>query len=259
MKEERIDSLERYIIEKKSASLDHLCEVFNISKVTLRRDLDKLVARGNVKKVYGGVVAVEGNEEKNLGTIAYATRNSERIDEKRLVSKLAADTVNDNDVIFIDSGTTIHYMPDYMKDKKNVTVITYSIPVAVKLMSMSNIRTIIMPGMVREDTESIVGSSSVSYLQKWHVHKAYMSCSAVNESGVFNSEPEEHEIKRTAMGICQKSFLLTDVSKFDGTSLMSYSGLSDFDVVITNGEPDEKYREILAAHNVINLNCETDL
>ena len=59
MRIERINDMERYIIENGSVTSDKLCEVFRISKNTLLRDLNILAEKGTVKKVYGGVTALQ--------------------------------------------------------------------------------------------------------------------------------------------------------------------------------------------------------
>ena len=59
MKSQRLDMIEEYVLEHKNASLDTLCEKFNVSKNTIRRDVDILLKRGSIMKVYGGVAALE--------------------------------------------------------------------------------------------------------------------------------------------------------------------------------------------------------
>lgn len=259
MKAKRIEELEQYIIEKQSASLDHLCDVFNISKVTLRRDLDELVERGNIKKVYGGVMAVDSLDAKIRGIATYDGRSVEHPDDKRLVAQLATNLIHDNDVVYIDSGTTTMYMPDYMQNKKNVTVITNSVPLLVKLMPMNNIKTIMLPGVVQSGSESTVGSDCIQYLKKWHVQKAFMACSAINEEGVFTSIPEENDIRETALKQSMRHILLVDNSKVGETSLMIYSQLNDYHIVVTNQTTEEKYQRLFAEYNIINVHSETEL
>ena len=58
MKSQRLDMIEEYVLEHKNASLDTLCEKFNVSKNTIRRDVDILLKRGSIMKVYGGVAAL---------------------------------------------------------------------------------------------------------------------------------------------------------------------------------------------------------
>ena len=51
MKSQRLDMIEEYVLEHKNASLDTLCEKFNVSKNTIRRDVDILLKRGSIMKV----------------------------------------------------------------------------------------------------------------------------------------------------------------------------------------------------------------
>ena len=62
MRSKRIDLVENYIINHKTVSIDKLCEVFDVSKNTIRRDLSVLVEKGTIKKVYGGVTVNENQE-----------------------------------------------------------------------------------------------------------------------------------------------------------------------------------------------------
>ena len=57
MRDKRLDDMEEYILSQKDSSLDELCEKYQISKNTVRRDIEELLLRGNIKKVYGGVKA----------------------------------------------------------------------------------------------------------------------------------------------------------------------------------------------------------
>lgn len=57
MKVSRLNSIEQYVISRETVSIDELCEVFGVSKNTIRRDLNELEQRGHITKVYGGVTA----------------------------------------------------------------------------------------------------------------------------------------------------------------------------------------------------------
>ena len=80
MRVDRIDKLEEYILAKKSVTLDKLCEHFDVSKNTMRRDIDTLTERGTVKKVYGGVVAAPKSQAVGLRT--FKERNTIHLDLK---------------------------------------------------------------------------------------------------------------------------------------------------------------------------------
>lgn len=55
LKSKRIEQIEKYVFEHQTVSLDELVKEFNVSKNTIRRDVQQLVERGTIKKVYGGV------------------------------------------------------------------------------------------------------------------------------------------------------------------------------------------------------------
>lgn len=80
MKSQRLDMIEEYVLEHKNASLDTLCEKFNVSKNTIRRDVDILLKRGSIMKVYGGVAALE--TPQTLPLLSYEERGG-RPDEKK--------------------------------------------------------------------------------------------------------------------------------------------------------------------------------
>lgn len=104
MKSQRLDMIEEYVLEHKNASLDTLCEKFNVSKNTIRRDVDILLKRGSIMKVYGGVAALE--TPQTLPLLSYEERGGRFPDEKKEICRRAAELVAEDDTIYIDTGTT---------------------------------------------------------------------------------------------------------------------------------------------------------
>ena len=47
--------------------------------------------------------------------------------KKKQLAKLAANLVDDNDIIYIDSGTTTMHMIPYLAEKKNLTILTANV------------------------------------------------------------------------------------------------------------------------------------
>ena len=241
MRISRIDQLEQYILEHKTASIDALCEEFEISKNTLRRDLEILVARGSVEKVYGGVIACE-NASSVPNLVAFHERAGRNAQSKQRIAALAASYVRERDIIFIDSGTTTMNIVDHLSHLTTVTVITNSIQVINKAMNYPNINVIVLPGSLKRDTASLVGSSCVEYLEDYNIIRAFMACTGVSlEAGVCNASTEEYTIKKTALKKSQKHYLLADSSKFGRASLMTYGDIGQFDYILTERTPDDDF------------------
>ena len=116
-----------------------LMEIFQVSIETIRRDLEALEKLGVLTRVYGGAVAV-----KKRGIEPHIElRKTEHHDEKRGIGERAVDFVDDGDVIVIDLGTTtLEFAKALVGKKKNLTVLTNSIPVALTLSEDENVRTL---------------------------------------------------------------------------------------------------------------------
>lgn len=242
MRMSRIEQLEQYILEHKSVSIDKLCEVFQISKNTVRRDLDVLVTRGNIEKVYGGVVACDtlaGIPE----LVSFNERNIKNREAKNQIAALAATYVREKDIIFIDTGTTTVGIVDHLSHLANVTVITYSIQVINRAMAYPNINLISLPGTLKRDTASLVGASCTDYLKDFNIVRAFMACTGISvQHGVCNASTEEYNIKKMALARSNKHYLLADSSKFEKSSLMTYGEISQFQYILTEMLPSDEFR-----------------
>src|SRR4051812_29544606 len=117
IKVKRINLIRDYIFEHQTVSFDELVNVFNVSKNTIRRDIQLLVESGDIKKVYGGVAV---NHSTLVSFTDRITRNQQ---QKKSIAQSAAQYVEDGDIIFIDSGTTTLELFEFLKTKE-LTIIT---------------------------------------------------------------------------------------------------------------------------------------
>lgn len=239
MRTKRIHLIEDYINKEKSVSLDDLCKKFDVSKNTIRRDIDYLVEQDIVYKVYGGV---ELNTKPALNSLtSYDERFQKHSEEKQRIAERAAELIEDNETVFIDTGTTCPGMIHCLRDKK-VIVITNSLQIAVNALGYSNIKIISIPGILLNETRSFVGAHAEKYLSDFNINKAFMSCTGISlEKGVTNSSFEEYAIKKTVMQHTKKRYLLADFSKFGATGMMTFAKFQDFTGIISNGKPDKNF------------------
>jgi DeoR family myo-inositol catabolism operon transcriptional repressor len=245
MRTERIDSINKYIYAKKTVTLDQICEQFNISKSTLRRDLNTILSDGNIHKIYGGVTALPQQE-----LISFHERNVNHLEEKKKIALAAAQLVEDGDIIFIDSGTTTVHIIDSLKWKKNITVITNSIPAVFSAIPCNNINVISLPGTLDRETLSLTDSYSARILSNFNISKAFMAATGFSvNNGVTNSSPLETEIKRAVTERSQKVFLLADSSKCGVVALITYCSLDKIDALITDAQPTEDVCNFMKNNN----------
>lgn len=250
MKASRIEAVEAYVMGKNVVSIKELCEHFNVSKSTIRRDIDEVLRRGTIKKVYGGVSA-----SKKRSLISFTERHIVNPEGKNRIAQLASNQICNGDIVFIDSGTTTSRIVDYLTDRKNVTVITNNIDIAIHSIPNENINLIMLPGTLNRKTLSLVGSEAADILSTYNISKAFMATAGISvEAGVTNSSELECGIKKMAMQKSAARFLLIDDSKFDAVSLMTYAQVSEFTAIVTNKRPSEKF-ETLFQNLKVELIC----
>lgn len=249
MRTQRIDLLEKYIFQKKSVTLDELCDKFQVSKNTIRRDIQMLTQKGSIKKVYGGVTAIEPAEPA-FSLIPYETRHTTLMQEKDRICALASSYVKNGDFIYIDTGTSCLNMIDYLSDCR-CTILTNSLQVCMKAVPYPNLEVISMPGRLKRETLSYVGNEIREYLESYNIGKAFMACSGVTkENGLTNSSIEEYMVKKAVIEHSASKFLLADHTKFGHFTLMTYCPLETVDYIITDSPLELSYQDFCREHQI---------
>ena len=237
MRNTRLEEMEKYILQNDSVSMDQLCEQFSVSMITVRRDIAQLQRKGTIEKIYGGVTARKGET-----LTPFDVRNISNREAKTAIGKRAAALVHDNDIVFLDSGTTALHVLDNLSALHNVTIVTHSLQAMLAALPYQNLNVISLPGQLYRKTSSFTGLDAIRFLKSYNITIAFMGASALSlEHGVSNSSPLEYEIKMTAMQRSAKSVLLIDCEKFGPTALLTYAQISDFDAIVTERVPAPEY------------------
>jgi len=246
IKEKRIKKIQEYVIEHQSVSLDELITVFEVSKNTIRRDIQELVDRGELKKVYGGVTTVRKRLE------SFQDRKIRNKGQKESIVKRASSYVEDGDIIFIDSGTTTIGLFEFLKERQ-LTIFTNSIDFILRAIPFEHLNVISIGGMLDPKTNSFSNPRSLDLLKDYNIKKAFMASTGISlANGVTNASPLESELKKTIVDRSSEVYLLVDHDKFDKYGLMTYCSLAEIDYLVTDKLPSNSYQEY-ARNNGIQL------
>ncbi|PKM51974.1 MAG: DeoR/GlpR transcriptional regulator [Firmicutes bacterium HGW-Firmicutes-7] len=247
MKEERIKYIENYISEHELCSLDHLCDVFEISKTTLRRDINILEKMGNIRKVYGGVAI---NKSNQTSTVPFMQREINFHDEKIHIGKMASTYIRDGETIYVDSGTTTLQISHYIKDK-SITIVTNNLNLINECVDCSNINIISVGGELSRITKSFTGDLAVNTLSSLNISKSFIAATGISiEAGFSNSLPLETAIKKVAINKSKSVYVMADHTKWGIVSLMTFAKLSAATGIITDLAPPRKYIEYCKTNNI---------
>ncbi len=253
MKEQRQSAMEEFINVSGSASIEQLCSEFNVSVNTVRRDLAELSKLGRIKKVYGGVISNDVDSQHSAASpfLSYNERSKMNVSAKKSIARVAAGFIENNDIVFIDAGTTTINIVPYFKNTYNVTVVTCCIPIIAELSKFHNVQILIPPGKLLHNGLSIVGSQTEEYLANIEFDKAFMACTSITpDFDLTTSYLEESVIKGRVLAISRENILLADGSKFRKKSRVNYGKLNVFHQVISDQMPTESCAQYMQENGI---------
>ena len=244
---ERLDEILDYLKKYRSASVSNLSKKLHIGEATIRRDLEKLQSNGFVKRTYGGVVLVEGLDSE----IPLYVREKDNIDAKNMIGRLAANLIQENSICILDSSSTTYHMIEYLKNRKNLTIITNGAKTAVALGQLKQSKIFSTGGKLREFSLSYIGNTAQSFVENFYVDKLFFSCRALSiEKGILDSSEEEAELRKVMLNHCNQAILLVDDTKFDNTAFYKICDLNIIDVIVTNKKLDLSYENFFITHDI---------
>lgn len=216
-----------------------LVESLGTSESTIRRDLNYLNDEGKLKKVHGGATVIE--KEFNTKDPLFKYRENLNLSEKSKIAKYAAELIEENDFVYIDSGTTTSLLIDFLKER-NAIYVTNGITQAKKLIT-SGFRTYIIGGEIKESTEAIVGVEAINSLKKYNFTKSFFGTNGISEyRGYTTPDINEALVKEEAMKRSRNSYILADKSKFGEISCVTFGEIEEATIISSN--IDEKYKVI---------------
>jgi len=248
LKADRINKIHELIKERQIISLDELCDIFSVSKNTIRRDIAELDAEGVIEKVYGGIVL---KESASNSPEPFAAREIRNVAEKKIIAQIAAALIQDGEVIYIDSGTTTMHLLPHLANRKQLTIVTANIYVIDYASRYQNLNVIATGGYVYPPSNALVGPGVISCIKAYNFSKIFLASTGISiEHGATNASPLECEIKQRLVQKSCPKYLLVDDSKLDVASLMTYCELNALDNIIMNETPPEKYLTYFEKNNV---------
>ena len=221
-----------------ATSVDDLARSLAVSEATIRRDLRRLDASGQVTRVHGGAVApAEGSRDPDL-ELPFVDVATVDLAEKRAVARRAASLVTDGDVLLLDIGTTTQLLARALRGRR-VTVMTASLAVLDVLRDAPGVDLILLGGLVRPAYHSLVGVLTEDALRAVHADLAFLGASGVRADGeVLDTTLVEVPVKRALIKAANRAVLLADRNKFPGTGTFRVCGVADLDAVVTNDGAD---------------------
>lgn len=247
------------IKDRAVVTVRELIERTGASPATLRRDLAKLEETGQIKRVHGGVEALNFEDRPHLSTRAFDVSQTLNVNSKRAIGRAAAALCLDNESIIINAGTTTFQMVDFLRERK-MQILTNSFPIAEALVARSENRIIMPGGEIYREQGIVLSPFDGDAAQHYTASKMFMSCFSFGPLGVIEGDALIARAEAKLLGRADKLMVLADSSKFETRGSMAVCPLSRVHTLITDDKAPETVLEQVrrAGVNVVVVREEGD-
>ena len=222
------------IREDGHAKVQKLAQIFNVSEVTIRQDLETLEKMGFVQREYGGAFLKDVGSFATTGTLI---NENLMVEEKKEIARKAAALIQEGETIILDSGSTTTEVAKLMTGFANLTVITNALNIAYILGGNPGINLIVSGGEFKAPTLSLTGDMAAATFKGIHVNKCFLATAGISPDLQLTYPSLSDLVVKSAMiRASDKVYLVADSSKIGITSFASLGRLSLIDTIITDSK-----------------------
>lgn len=204
------------LLSKHGKSVKELATQLFISEPTVRRDIVAMKEKGIIE-CKRGFVSLTANSPDTR--IPMNVRDYENNDKKTIIAQRAVQHIQNGDCIMMDASTTAYALLPFLKQFKNLFIITNGSKTSIALATMG-IKSICTGGEITHESFSFIGTDAEALLRKYNANVAFFSCRGINEKGVATDNSIfENSIRKIMIQNSAKQYLLCDSSKFYKTYL----------------------------------------
>jgi DeoR/GlpR family transcriptional regulator of sugar metabolism len=239
-------------------SVAELARAYDVSAITVHRDLEHLAAEGLVERVHGGARAIA--ESAALARPAIATAWSQRVEQaaaaKDAIAERAAELVVAGSTIFLDASSSVLCLARRLMDDppNELTLVTNSPAIAYE-MQAEPVHVVVTPGELDQHMRMIAGRWTVEFVSQLNFDLAFVSAAGLTlEEGLTTARRPLADVVRAARANAKRTVALIDASKFGRASLLTIMGARDPDLIITDSALPA---DVATAYEAAGVNLET--
>ena len=197
--------------------------------MTVRRDLVELASQGLLYRTRGGAMRLDLAQNP----VRFENKVAQRAEQKTYIARLAAETVQEGDIIFMDCGSTVFQLCPFIRHKR-IQLITNSLPVVAALIG-SSVTINLVGGEVDAGRQAVHGLMAERHIRGYQATRAFIGVDGVSAAHGLSAN-SEYEAS-TALAMAQQAnhaYLLCDSSKLEQTRYVQFAPLSLVQTLITD-------------------------
>ncbi len=245
---QRRERIQEYLVTHKIVRMDDLNTLLGTSEATVRRDLEWLEREGVVERTHGGAIL----SQRLTLEPEYFQRAQKHPEEKRLIGEMAASLIDDNDVVFINSGTTTTQVIRYIRGDQGITIFSNNVYAALEL-GEAGFKHHLIGGEFQPHSNSVAGRFAIDNLRQVYADKVILGVDGVSlKHGCTVPSNAEAEVVRQMIERTRGQIIIAaDHSKWGVVSNFQIASIDEIDKFITDEAIDPSANDSLLAHSVV--------
>ncbi len=235
--------------ENGSVQVQQLSNLFDISTVSIRKDLKFLDQRGVVTRTYGGAFLNSENSETIESNIDLKEKLN--VDSKCKIAQAAADMICEGDSIILDSGTTTIRIAEQLHDKESITVITNDLGAINCIAKYSDVELLVLGGTLRHKSMYFYGTQAEKTLKDLHADKLFLGVDGFHmDKGITTHFEAEATLNQIMCRAASEVVVVADSSKFNKVCLYKIIEPSGVSKLITDSGISDEFKDNLISMGI---------
>lgn len=240
---DRLRGIAEHVLAEGTVRIEHLTEQFDVSLMTMHRDLDELQARGLLRKQRGVATA----QPTSLVEASDVYRAGRQVAEKAAIAALALEQIEPGQSVLLDDSTTVAAMASRLHEQTPLTVITNVLPLMNELRTVPDLSLIALGGVYYDWCSAFMGGVTRAAIRALRADLVIMSTAAIVDGVCVHPHPDTVEIKRAMLDSAARKVLLVDHTKFTRRALHAFASVAEFDLVITDAATPRETVDLVRA------------
>lgn len=249
---DRVNQVISILKEKNGATVKELAEIFDVSEMTIRRDLALLKTKNIINNAHGAAIynpnnTTEAIEQDYSLYHAHITMGA----EKRKIGQMAASLIQTDDIIIIDTGSTTEELALAIHPELQASIFCYNLNIMNILADKKNIRLACAGGYYHPNTQMLESPDGIAFIRSMRATKAFLSAAGIHKHlGITCATNYESPTKQAVIESSAEKILLADSSKFNEVKSSFFAKLTDFDMIITDSSLSQDWRDLIEEQNI---------
>ncbi|WP_304226576.1 DeoR/GlpR family DNA-binding transcription regulator [Gracilinema caldarium] len=242
---ERHRLIRNYLLEHKQVDVRTLTELFAVSEVTIRRDLEKLEEDRFLVRTHGGAILVETPKETQYKPALQQSLTTLEI------GQTAARLIQPSDTILLLSGIQCDAIVQAVQQITPLVVLTNDLSIAMELGKQKNKQVVLLGGELSQNETAVYGALTLDDMQRFHVNKMFVTVDGFSDRLELSvSSQEKALLIREARNNAEKLIILCSADQFGRHAFYSFGTAQSGDTVITDRTISDNMKQKLFEANL---------